>query len=95
MVVAPWWKWGNHHDPNSGRVSRPALQKYDTADMVNTFLKNPQRSLKFAQEDLVHHVQPLPPIPVPITKPRRFSENTYVPDGTNTRKIFRDTHRRV
>jgi hypothetical protein len=94
MVVAPWWKWGSPHDPNSGRVSRPALQKYDTADLVNAFLKNPQRSLKFVQEDLVHQVQPLPPITVPITKPRRFSDTTYVPDGTNTRKIFRDSHRR-
>ena len=25
---------------------------------------------------------------------RRFSELQYVPDGTNTRKIFRDTHKR-
>lgn len=94
MIVAPWWKWGNARDPNSGRVSRPAFQKYDSGDLVNAFIKNPQRSLKFVQEDLVHHVQGLSPVLGLGGKPRRFADKAYVPDGTNTRKIFRDTHRR-
>lgn len=94
MIVAPWWKWDNPHDPNSGRVSRPEFQKYDTGDLVNAFLKNPQLSLKFAEEDLVHSLQPAQPLTVTVSKLRRFSEKVYKPDGTNTRKIFRDTHRR-
>jgi hypothetical protein len=94
MIVAPWWKWGVIGDPNSGRVSRPVFQKYDSGDLVNAFIKNPQRSLKFVQEDLVHHVQGLAPALGLGGKPRRFSDGAYVPDGTNTRKIFRDTHRR-
>ena len=94
MIVAPWWKWANHHDTNSGRVSRPVFQKYDTGDMVNAFLKQPQRCLTYLQEDLVHHVQSLAPVTGLGGKPRRFADKAYVPDGTNTRKIFRDTHRR-
>ena len=94
MIVAPWWKWGNAHDPNSGRVSRPTFQKYDSGDLVNAFLANPQRSLKFVQEDLVHQVQNLTPVLGLNSKPRRLADKAYVPDGTNTRKIFRDTHRR-
>lgn len=94
MIVAPWWKWADRHDANSGRVSRPAIQKYDSPDMVNEFLKKPQVSLKFIEEDLVHQVQNLPPALGLGGKPRRLADKTYVPDGTNTRKIFRDTHRR-
>jgi len=94
MIVAPWWKWGDPHDANSGRVSRPVFQKYDTGDLVNAFLASPQRSLKFVQEDLVHQVQSLPAVLGLGNKPRRFADKAYVPDGTNTRKIFRDTHRR-
>jgi hypothetical protein len=57
-VVAPWWHWPLRHstdpaypgapdDRRKVRVSAPALQKYDTPDLVNTFLRNPQQRLAF------------------------------------------------
>src|SRR5206468_8487862 len=46
-------------------------------------------------DDLVHNLQPAPVIPIGLHGlPRRFSNLQYVPDGTNTRKIFLDTHKR-
>jgi hypothetical protein len=57
-LVAPWWYWPprGSTDPNdpgdpdarrSVRVSRPALQMYDSPDLVNVFLSTPQLRLAF------------------------------------------------
>jgi len=57
-VVAPWWHWPlrlttDPHDPGplderrSVRTSRPVFQKYETTNLVNTFLADPQQRLKF------------------------------------------------
>ena len=57
-LVAPWWDWPlrGSTDPNdpgepaarrSVRVSRPALQMYDSPDLVNVFLSDPQLRLAF------------------------------------------------
>jgi hypothetical protein len=57
-LVAPWWDWPlrGSTDPNdpgdpdarrSVRVSRPALQMYDSPDLVNVFLSEPQLRLAF------------------------------------------------
>jgi len=95
MVVAPWWKWSDPVDPQVGRLTQPVFQKYETSDVANAFLKDPQRSLKFVQEDLVHSVQAAPAIPLGLGgRLRRFSEKVYLPDGTNTRKLFLDAHKR-
>jgi hypothetical protein len=115
MIVAPWWQWtdpsshplGQPLDPRplDGRLSRPIFQKYDSPKMVNQFLKDPQRCLKFVDDDLVHTLQPSPgPALNKIGKLFRIGatklpdgtavDQQYVPDGTNTRKIFLDTHKR-
>ncbi|HEU5387293.1 MAG TPA: hypothetical protein VFV73_15445 [Streptosporangiaceae bacterium] len=57
-LVAPWWHWPLRHGTDPGdpgdpgdrravRVSRPALQMYDSPDLVNVFLADPQRRLAF------------------------------------------------
>ena len=115
MIVAPWWQWtdpetqppGQAVDPRplDGRLSRPIFQKYDSPDLVNQFLKDPQHCQKFIDDDLVHSLQPSPgPSLSKLGKlfrigARKLPDNTvvdqqYVPDGTNTRKIFLDTHKR-
>jgi hypothetical protein len=93
-LVGPWYRWQRPGLPSAGRVSRPVFQKYDGSTFVAEFLKDPQHSLKFTNEDFVHEVRDLPPIN-PATykgKPRRLSEKGYFP--TSTRKLFLDTHKR-
>ena len=57
-LVAPWWNWPLRRttdpagpqaieDRRAVRVSRPVLQMYDSADLVNVFLADPQRRLAF------------------------------------------------
>lgn len=57
-LIAPWWNWplrGTGYpdapravqDRRAVRVSPPVLQMYDTADLVNVFLADPQRRLAF------------------------------------------------
>lgn len=93
LVLAPWWKWGAPPDPQQGRASAPVLQKYDSSDLVNTFIQDPQRALKFGPADVVHVVAAAPPAPAG-PRPVRFSDTIYVPEEPQTRKIFLDTHKR-
>lgn len=51
-VVAPWWHWppaagSDDASRASVRVSAPVFQKYDTPNLVNTFLADPQQRLQF------------------------------------------------
>ena len=57
-LVAPWWDWPRRHPANPDdpgtpgdrravRVSPPVLQMYDSPDLVNVFLADPQRRLAF------------------------------------------------
>jgi hypothetical protein len=69
-LVAPWWDWplrgttsendpGKVDDRRAVRVSRPVFQMYDSADLVNVFLTDPQRRLEFDVEtDEVWDVEP-------------------------------------
>ncbi len=94
ILAGPWYRWEHPGKPSSGRTSRPVFQKYDTPQLVAEFLKDPQHSLAFDDEDTVHDVHKLPDL-VPPTyqgKPRRLSKNTYV--STGVRKLFLDTHKR-
>jgi len=93
LVIAPWWKWGEPPDPGKGRVSAPVFQKYDSSDLVNTFIKDPQRALKFGRTDWVHVPTPADKAP-PSAKPLRFSDTVYAPAEPPTRKLFLDTHKR-
>ncbi len=62
-LVAPWWHWptrdttdptnpGTHEARRSVRLTRPVFQKYETPDLVNTFLAQPQRRLRFTDDDI-------------------------------------------
>jgi hypothetical protein len=94
LVVAPWYRWRRQGLP--ARMTRPVLQKYDTSNPVAAFLADPQHCLKFNDEDLVHSVVPLPPLPA-LGSPmeglkRRLSGFSSVP--TDLRKIYLDSHKR-
>jgi hypothetical protein len=94
LLVGPWYSWPKPGVPATGRTSAPFIQKYETADFVNEFLKNPRHSLTFIDtEDQVFQVTPrFPPI-LPLNgKKRSLSDN--VMQGTGTRKLFLDTHKR-
>jgi hypothetical protein len=94
-IVAPWWTWPDPTRTIGGRLTRPVIQKYETSRLVDEFIKDPQRRLKWTDEDLVHIVQTAAPIPLGSNgKPRRFSELEYVVDPLKTRKLFLDTHKR-
>lgn len=93
-LVGPWYRWTRPGVPSAGRPSRPVFQKYDGPGFIKDFLADPQRSLRFTDEDFVHEVRPMPAMN-PATynsKPRRLSEFGYYP--TATRKLFLDTHKR-
>jgi len=93
-LVGPWYRWTRPGVPSAGRVSRPVFQKYDGPGFVAEFLKEPQHSLRFIQDDFVHEVRNLPPMDPALYngQPRRLSELGYFP--TPTRKLFLDTHKR-
>jgi hypothetical protein len=106
LLVAPWYRWRRQGVPASRtpRETRPVFQKYDTGDLVNAFLADPQRSLRFLpDDDLVTRVAPpppppeLPPLPadpkgVFTGRKRRLSDTYTVPTGI--RKLYLDTHKR-
>jgi len=114
MIVAPWWQWTDPAtvppgqpvvpDLKQGRLSRPVFQKYDSPKLVNDFLADPQRCLKFVDDDLVHAVVPSPGPSLSLAKKlfritaskdgANVIDQRYVPDGTDTRKIFLNTHKR-
>lgn len=82
VLVAPWWHWPRPGQPARGRGTPPALQKYDTSKLVETFLADPQRRLEFL--DGVDRV-------VRYTgEPRGLGGVTRVP--TKLRKLFLPTH---
>jgi hypothetical protein len=93
-LVAPWYRWQHPAVPSSGRGTRPVFQKYDSPKLVEEFLRDPQHSLKFADEDFVHEVRALPPLNPPLYKNRvrRLSEKGYF--KTDIHKLFLDTHKR-
>ena len=48
-LVAPWWKW----EGGDGRGTPPPLLKYAGTKAASTFVRNPQRTLKWQPEDTV------------------------------------------
>ncbi len=93
-LVGPWYRWQRPGLPSTGRGSRPVFQKYDGSTFAAEFLKDPQRSLKFLDDDFVHEVKNIPPLNHETYqgKRRRLSDLGYFP--TTTRKLFLDTHKR-
>lgn len=82
MLVAPWWHWPAQ--TGHGRTSHPALQKYETPDLVNTFLADPQLRLQFlsSTDEVVKITPASSPMGIPVRTP------------TGMRKLYLDTHRR-
>ena len=76
--------------PPDGRGTRPVFQKYDSSDLVNLFLADPQKSLKFLDEDHVQDVTAgafMFPILSKVT-------STRVASPSPVRKLFLDVHKR-
>ena len=95
MIVAPWWLWPDPAATATGRLTHPELQKYETSKLVEEFMKDPERRLRWMDEDLVHVIQKAAPVPLGSNgKPRRFSELESVVDPRLIRKLFLDTHKR-
>jgi hypothetical protein len=48
-LVAPWYRWERQRaeENRAPRATRPVFQKFDQADFVKGFVKDPQHSLKF------------------------------------------------
>ncbi|MGH8934206.1 MAG: hypothetical protein ACRDZO_27110, partial [Egibacteraceae bacterium] len=88
-LVAPWWHWppragADLDDRGSVRTSAPVLQKYDTPDLVNTFLADPQLRLEF--QDHTDRVATVTPGTTRFKLPTR--------ELTGTRKLFLGSHQR-
>jgi hypothetical protein len=91
QLVGPWYRWPTPGVPSTGRSSPPILQKYETSDFVNEFLKDPQHSLVFLEN--VFEVTPrVPPLPLLNGRKQSFSDNMLL--NTGIRKLFLDTHKR-
>ena len=87
-LVAPSYAMPAGRSP---RGTSPLLQKYDTSDLVNLFLKDPRHkphgaAIAFNGEDYVHVVRRR------RTKGIKFFNLEYV--ASETRKLFLDTHKR-
>lgn len=88
LLLAPWYRWPvAPGDPRHGRGTAPAFQKYASAGFMAEFLKEPQRSLKWVEEDHVHRVEARVPKP-------KYSLSALVRVPTDRRKLFRDVHSR-
>jgi hypothetical protein len=81
LLVGPWYRWSDPYDPKAGRASRPVFQKYDTADFANEFLKDPQHSLKFIEDE-------------DITQRAYQQKAQWQLQSTGVRKLYLDTHKR-
>ncbi|MEW5770359.1 MAG: hypothetical protein AB1831_08330 [Pseudomonadota bacterium] len=46
-LAGPWYRWPRPGDPQDGRGSRPAIQKFAGDDFIAAFLAKPQHSLKY------------------------------------------------
>lgn len=88
LLLAPWYRWpvepGN---PRHGRGTAPEIQKYGASSFMTEFLKEPQRSLRYVDEDQVHRVEAKSPKP-------KYSLSSLIRVPTGRRKLFRDVHSR-
>ena len=91
-LTAPWYRWTRQRaEGRAPRATRPVFLKYDTPDMVNMFLKNPQRSYMFDDDDFVLVTASSPYAPAKA-KIRGLADR--IPIQCDVRKLFRETHKR-
>jgi hypothetical protein len=102
-LIAPWYRWQRQREqpgPLPGpqpRGTRPVFQKYvSSGDAVKLFLGNPQRSLRFFDDEDRVVVTELPPGPPGLFNEKSFGYR-YLRRAIHTpvRKLYRDTHRRA
>jgi len=95
LLVAPWYRWARQREAHGWRTreTRPVFQKYDVSDPVSAFVRDPQHSLRFTEEDQVHALAPISGNGGGAGgKRRRLSDSRLLPTGL--RKLFLDTHKR-
>src|SRR5262245_59634049 len=88
-LVAPWYRWQRQFAAEERKPSqtRPVFQKFEQTDFVKTFTQDPQRSLKFIDnEDTVFNtlLKDAPNLlggPFPTPPPSRFTK-LYAPRTT-------------
>ncbi|HKP75257.1 MAG TPA: hypothetical protein VJT67_06910 [Longimicrobiaceae bacterium] len=92
-LTAPWWGWtktgGTGPKP---RATRPLLQMYESSDPVSGFVKDPQKRLKYGDQDVVW--RPVGTAKNSSGKWRTLSSYTLVKDPNDTRKLFLPSHKR-
>jgi hypothetical protein len=111
-LVAPWYRWQRQLDEEglSPRQTRPVFQKFDQADFVKGFVRDPQHSLKFIEEiDRVFNVNltKAPNLPedsplnskytrlfVPISASGTPEAKEATLAPTGIRKLYLATHKR-
>jgi hypothetical protein len=111
-LVAPWYRWPRQLDEEglSPRQTRPVFQKFDQADFVKGFVKDPQHSLKFYEDvDRVFNVNLTEAPPLPFGSPLKSKyTRLFVPKSesgsleakdatlapTGIRKLYLATHKR-
>ncbi len=105
-IVAPWYRWEHRDHPSLGGTDaarRPSLHKYVSTDFMETFLKDPQRSVVFdGVRDVVQVVRDVPdPHGVGVTAdpadppPQRSLTTVFhEPRADGLRKLFLPAHQR-
>jgi hypothetical protein len=97
QLVAPWYRWPRPAQAvrRRGRGTPPVIQKYDDSKLVDAFLADPQKSLRYMSEDLVFDLVALTDtIKTGPFQGYRKQFATQVPRRTDTRKLFLGTHKR-
>ena len=110
-LVAPWYRWQRQLEEEelSPRQTHPVFQKFDQADFVKGFVKDPQHSLKFNDDvDRVFNVSLTDVLPLGSGPLIGKFTRLFVPDPasdtpvakdatlvpTGIRKLYLATHKR-
>jgi hypothetical protein len=83
LLLGPSYRW--QRDGVPPRETMPAIQKYDTSQLVDLYLKDPRHSRSYEPEDEVY-------VTAPASGTRLLSPLKLV--STGTRKLFLPVHKR-
>jgi hypothetical protein len=92
-LVAPWYRWQRQLDEEglSPRQTRPVFQKFDQADFVKGFVKDPQHSLKFIDDvDTVFNVSLTDVLPLGSGPLKGKFTRLFVPDSASETPVAKD-----
>lgn len=97
-LVAPWYRWelrGSADPERTAEAGRPVFHKYVTTDFMEDFLKDPQRSVRFDDKDLVQRAVARKPEDLFADGKRKWiSGTTLEPHPSRIRKLFLPAHQR-